>query len=234
MSAALQSRAEVEKLARALGADPEDLDGLDHAAADVIRDLRHTITDALYEADRHHFARVAAVAKAVPVALAAKLAEHALGPLLTARVAGLVDTDLACNLARRLPPDFLAQIAVQLDPRQATAILSCLPTDVVVAGAVELDERGEHVAMSMFVGHLSDAALNATVEILSAEALLTVGFLIEAPERLDGVFAHLSDERVEDVIALATAEERWDELAGIHAHLGAEQRARAERLRHAA
>jgi hypothetical protein len=234
MSIAIQARAEVEKLARALGAHPDDLGDLADAHPHDIRGLRHAVTDSLYEADRHHFARVAAVAKAVPVALAAKLAEHALGPLLAARVAGLVDTDLACNLARRLPPDFLAHIAVQLDPRQATAILSCLPADLVAAGARELDERGEHVAMSMFVGHLSDGTLHATVDVLSDEALLTVGFLIEAPERLDAVFAALPDERIEAIIALAAEQDRWDELEGIHEHLGPQQRARAERLRDAA
>jgi hypothetical protein len=234
MSSTLQARAEVEKLAQALNADPDDLGDLDAADPRDIRALRHTITDSLYEADRDHFARVAAVAKAVPVSMAAKLAEHALGPLLAARVAGLVDTDLACNLARRLPPDFIAQIAVQLDPRQATAILGCLPADLVAAGARELDERGEHVAMSMFVGHLSDGALHTTIEVLSDEALLTVGFLIEAPERLDDVFAQLPDERIEAIIALAAEQDRWDELEGIHAHLGPQQQARAERLRDAA
>jgi hypothetical protein len=226
--------AEVEKLARALHADPQQLAALEALAPGDIRALRHAVTDALLEADQHHFSRVAEAARVLPIAVAAKLAEKALGPLLAARVAALIELEHTLDLVARLSPGFLADVALELDPRQAHDLIAALPAGPISAAAAELDRRHEHVAMSMFVGHLSDGALHSTVEVLSDEALLTVGFLIEAPERLDDVFAQLPDARIEAIIALAAAEDRWDELEGIHAHLGPQQQARAERLRDAA
>ena len=55
---------------------------LDSVLPADIRRLRGQVAEALFEADRHLFARVAALSKAAPVAIAAKLAEHAFSPLL--------------------------------------------------------------------------------------------------------------------------------------------------------
>ncbi len=52
MSAALESRAEVAKIARLLALDPAQLDYLEPAPADALRRLRDQITDALFDGDR--------------------------------------------------------------------------------------------------------------------------------------------------------------------------------------
>ena len=125
----MNARAEVEKLARVLHVDPARLEALEGCAPEAIRELRTATTDALFEADRHHFVRVAAAAKVIPASLAAKLAEHALGPLLAARVAGLIEPEQGQDLARRLPPSFLADVAVELDPRHAETCWPACPRD---------------------------------------------------------------------------------------------------------
>ena len=226
--------AEVEKLARALHADPQQLAALEALAADDIRALRHAVTDALLEADQHHFSRVADAARALPIAVAAKLAEKALGPLLAARVAALIELERTLDLVARLSPGFLADVALELDPRQAHDLIVALPAGPISAAAAELDRRGEHVAMSMFVGHLSDEALHATVAVLSDDALLRVGYLLEAPERLDAIFARLPDDRIDAVVALAAREGRWAELTGITDELGPAQQLRVAALLRAA
>ena len=230
----MRAAAEVEKLARALHADPQRLAALEALAPHDIRGLRHAVTDALLDADQHHFTRVAEAAKALPTAIAAKLAEKALGPLLAARVAALLSADQTLDLVCRLPPAFLADVALELDPRQAHDLIVALPAGPISAAASELDRRGEHVAMSMFVGHLSDEALHATVRKLSDDALLRVGYLLEAPERLDAIFAELSDERIDALVALAAREDRWTELMGITDELGQAQKLRVATLLRAA
>jgi len=228
MSAALHSSAEVEKLARCLATDPERLAALEACPPRALRKLRHQVGDHMLDADRRAFARAAAAASSVPAALAAKLAEKALGPLLTARVASLVDEHRIMGIVKRRPDVFLAEVAVELDPRHARHVLLSIPPDRMADIAAELDRRGEHVAMSGFVAYLTPDALTAVVSVLSADALLRVGYLLEAPERLDGIVAGLSDESLTEVVELAAAEDRQDELAGICSHLKARQRRRVE------
>jgi hypothetical protein len=226
----MTARAEVEKLARALEVDPGRLAALEGEAPADIRALRHAVADALFEADRRHFLRVAAAARVIPVALAAKLAEHALGPLLAARVTGLIDPSQARDIARRLSPGFLAEVAVRLDPRHAAEVIAGIPAQLIARTAAELEDRGEHVAMGLFVAHVADEALAATIDVLSDDALLRVGYLLEAPERLDSIVASLPDERIECLIVIAWDDDRWDELLGLGLHLGDEQRARVVAL----
>jgi len=227
MSAALHSRAEVEKLARCLTTDPERLTALEQCSPKDLRKLRHQVGDHLLEADHTAFARAAAASSAVPAAIGARLAVKALGPLLTARVAALVDEDKVMGIVRRLPDAFLADVAVELDPRHARHVLLGIAPERMAAAAAELDRRGEHVAMSGFISYVTPEALNAVVDVLSADALLRVGFLLEAPERLNGIVSGLSDECLVEILELAAAEGREDELDGIQQHLKARQ---AERL----
>lgn len=231
MTAELRSRAEVEKLARCLGTDPDRLAALETCTPKDLRKLRHQVGDHLLEVDRTPFARAAAAASAVPAAIGARLAEKALGPLLTARVAALVDEDKVMGIVRRLPTSFLADVAVELDPRHARHVLLGIAPERMADAAAELDRRGEHVAMSGFVSYLTPEALSAVIDILSADALLRVGYLLEAPERLNGIVAGLSDECLTEIIELAATEGREDELDGIQAHLKPRQAKRLDGLR---
>lgn len=232
MSAELRSRAEVEKLARCLGTDPDRLSGLEACTPKELRKLRHQVGDHLLEVDRTPFARAAAAASAVPAAIAARMSEKALGPLLTARVAALVDEDKVIGIIRRLPDTFLADVAVELDPRHARHVLLGIAPERMADAAAELDRRGEHVAMSGFVSYLTPEALSAVIDVLSADALLRVGYLLEAPERLNGIVASLSDECLIEIVELAAAEGRESELDGIQEHLKPRQAQRLDALRH--
>lgn len=230
MSPAAASRAELIKLARLLDTPPERLAGLEGVSATALRKLREQTADALFEADRPHFERVVAAARVVPGSLAARLTERALGPLLGARAAALLEPGQAVDLARRLSPGFLADLAVRLDPRRAGEQIGGLPADLVAEVAEELCRRREHVAMAGFVGHLDDDALFATLAVLDEDALLGIGFLMEDPQRLRAIVALLPDERIVGLIALSEEESRVDELLEVVSRLGKRERARAARL----
>ena len=230
MSPAAPGRAELIKLARLLDTPPERLAGLDGVPPAALRKLREQIADALFEADRPHFERVVAAAKVIPGPLAARLTERALGPLLGARAATLLEPSQAAEMARRLSPTFLADLAVRLDSRHAGQQIGGLPAELVAEIAAELCRRREHVAMAGFVGHLDDEALLATLTVLDDDALLGIGFLMEDTQRLRAIVTLLPDERIAGLIALAEDEGRVDELIEVVSRLGKRQRARAVRL----
>ena len=127
----MRTQAEIEKLAVLLGAPAAGFAYLEPLGEDAVRALREAATDRLFDADRGLFDRLAAGATIVPDALAATLSEKAFGPLLSARMTAAVDPKKAVSVSRRLPHDFLADVAVELDPRRAAAVLRGLAPEHV-------------------------------------------------------------------------------------------------------
>lgn len=197
------------KLARLLGMPPARLDSLEALAPAEVRVLRERATDALYAADGHRFHRVALASRLPPVALTTFIAQHAFGPLLCARVAGLLDTRLAVEIACRLPTPFVADLAVELDPRRARDVIAALPPRRIAEVAAELTVREEYIAMGRFVGFMTDAAIEACFEVIDDTSLLWISYFVEAKDRLDHVVGLLAEERVRGAIRAATAADLW-------------------------
>jgi hypothetical protein len=226
MSAALATRSEILKLARTLGVEPEELEMLAAAPAADVRALRERVADDLFAADRALFERAAALAGKVPTGLAATLAQHALGAPLAARTAGLLDARQAADFARRLPPEFLADIAQALDLRQVGDVLPEIRPGQIAAVARVLVAREEWVTMGAFVGLLDDRALDAALVELGPEALLRTGFVMEDKDAIDGILARIGDGELRTIMAAATEHGLWAEALDLAVHAGDEQRAR--------
>ena len=205
----LAGHAEVLKLARLLSTDVERLDYLEGLEPEEIAMLRDRASDSLYAADGHRFHRVALASRLPPVALTTFIAQHAFGPLLCARVAGLLDTRLAVEIALRLPTTFVADLAVELDPRRARDLIAALPPYRIAEVAEELTERREYIAMGRFVGFMTDAALKACFEVIDDASLLWISYFVEAKERLDHVVGLLPERRIRSAIRAATAGDLW-------------------------
>lgn len=226
MSAALDARAEVAKLARLLGADEGRFEGLAALPVEDLRTLRDQVTDVLYDSDSAALKRAAAGARVIPGAVAATISEKAFGPVLCARIAGMVDTGRAVDVAKRLPIPFLADVAVAMDPRRAVDVIGAIPTDHIVAVAAELGRRDEHVTMGSFVGHLDDAAIYACFAVLDDADLLRTGFLMDDKQRLDTVIGLLPQERLEGIVAAAHEHQLWAQAIDLLEHLSAEHHGR--------
>lgn len=205
----LEGHAEVMKLARLLGTPVERLVYLEALEPAGVRLLRERATDSLYAADGHRFRRVALASRLPPVALTTFIAEHAFGPLLCARVAGLLDTRLAVEIAMRLPTTFVADLAAQLDPRRARDLIAALPPHRIAEVAAELTVRREHIAMGRFVGFMTDAAIVACFGVIDDASLLWISYFVEAKERLDHVVGLLDEQRVRSAIRAATGADLW-------------------------
>ena len=204
MSRASESRAEAAKLGRLLGAnDPKALAFLLPVPASELRDYREAITDLLYDDDRELLQRAADAARLLPARTLAAIGERALGPLICARLTGLLDPHRAAEISDHFTVDFLARLAAELDPRRAVEVVRAITADSVVAVSAEMAANGEHVAMGRFVAYLDDAALSGCIETLSDEDLLRVAFVMEGEERLPSVFKMVGAERAERMLAAA-------------------------------
>ena len=127
MSEALEARAEILKLARVLGREAGDLDYLEQIPSADIRALREQVTDVLFRAHGQALSRLAAASKLLPVGLVATIGERAFGPVLSARMTGMLEPARAVEMAAKLPVTFLADVAVNLDPRRASEVIAKIP-----------------------------------------------------------------------------------------------------------
>ena len=187
MTDALDTEAEVLKLARLLQCDPERLSYLERVPAQDIRVLREQVTEMLFTAHDAVLRRLAAASRLLPVGVVASISQRAFGPVLSARIASLLEPQRAVKIAARLPTDFLADVAVELDPRRARDVLAGMPTSQLAAVTGELARRGEYVTMGSFVGHLRDEALAAAIETLDERARQQTALVVEDRQRLDEI-----------------------------------------------
>ncbi|RSD16547.1 hypothetical protein [Amycolatopsis eburnea] len=225
MTADYASRAEILKLARVLGVEHERLEYLARVDADDLKAFREQVTDTLFDANSAVLQRMALAARLLPGAVLAKIAEKVFGPLLCARIAGLVDVSRGVDVAKRLHPRFLAEVAAELDPRRASAIISRIPLDTVLAVAAELARREDWITLGRFVGHLPDPTVRRALEQIDDPGLLRIAFVLDDKSRIDHVVGLLPAHRLGRLLTAAGAdEELWDPALDLLTHLSAERR----------
>ena len=204
MSRTSESRAETAKLGRLL--QVEDLQALAFllpVPAPELRNYREAVTELLYDDDHELLQHAADAARLLPARTLATIGERALGPLICARLTGLLEPRRAAEISDHFTVDFLARLAAELDPRRAAEVVSAITTDTMVAVSTAMAANGEHVAMGRFVAYLDEAALNRCVEALGDEDLLRVAFVMEGEERLTSVVEMIGAERTERMLAAA-------------------------------
>lgn len=230
MRSSAGAHAETARLARVLGLEgPEALAFLSEVPAAELRRYREDMIDLLFEGDQAAFQRLARAARLVPPRTAALIGERALGPLLCARVTGLVEPTRAAQIACHFSVDFLARVAAELDPRRAVEVITAMAPDTVGAVAAAMAQAGEHVAMGRFVAYLDRAAIAACAARLDDADLLRVSLVLEGEERLDVVAEVLGAHRTSALLAEAGALGLAEEASELLGHLSARNRALIER-----
>jgi hypothetical protein len=220
----LQAHAEVVKLARVLGREPDQLAYLERLSPDELRQLRDGVTETLYDAHGSSLRRLAAASRLLPAGLTATIGQRAFGPLLSARLAGLLDTDKAVEVAAKLPPPFLADVAVELDPRRASELIAGISPELIGQVTAELVARHEYVAMGRFVGHLGDKAIVAALGTMDDHTLLQVAFVLEDKDELSRLLAKVPRRRSAGIIRAAAEHDLWLEALDLLNHLSGRQR----------
>jgi hypothetical protein len=220
----LQAHAEVLKLARILGRDPDTLAYLERLPPEDLRQLRDNVTEALYDAHVGSLGRLAAASRLLPAGLTATIGQRAFGPLLSARLAGMLETDKAVEVAAKLPPPFLADVAVELDPRRASDLIAKIAPALIGQVTAELTARREYVTMGRFVGHLSDDSVDAAMARMDDEAVLQVAFVLEDRGQLSRLLGRLPKGRSAGIIDAAAREGLWLEALDLLNHISNRQR----------
>lgn len=222
-SRALDAEAERRKLAHVLGVGTERLAMLDPVPADQLATLRGQVTEALFQADKHYFTRVATLSKTVPVAVSAKITELALPPLLAARTAELLEPAKAMELVARLSDSYVADVSAALDPARSPQLIGAIPPDRISTISKELARREEWVVIGGFACIISEDALRATVSDLDGEQLLRIGFVLDDVNKIDTINDFLTDQQVDAMLAAGVELELWAELADQLEHLSGER-----------
>ena len=199
-------QAEITKLARLLGVAEKKIEFLMVEDVASLRALRKACSVSMFQGDVKMFTRLAAASKLMPSALAAIIAHKAIGPVLNARVAGLVDPDKAVDISKRLPIPFLADVSAQIDPRSAGAVLRKMPVQINVDVGMELVRRKEYITLARFVEDITDECIRAIVAKLPDDAILRIGAYVESNQRMDELIGMLSDARLRDTMRAAVAE----------------------------
>ncbi|MBO0769253.1 MAG: hypothetical protein J2O48_11280 [Solirubrobacterales bacterium] len=219
----LERNAEVQRIARLLSTDQQELAYLSAVSSEDLRALREQVTSLLFD-DQSLLAGLASASKLLPASLNASLGEKVFGALLCARIAGLLEPDRAVELASRLPQSFLADVAVQLDPRRVAAILAKIPPDTVGAITKILIEREEWVAMGQFYAFLPDASIAAALAVATPISLLRIALVLDDKSRLSHVLKLAGVDKVEQVRKAAEANGLAEQAAGLSDWLSPEQR----------
>jgi hypothetical protein len=212
LTASLEVKGEILKLARLLRRDPAEFEYLEQVPAADIRLLREQVTDVLFDANGPALGRLATASKLLPIKVVAIIGEHAFGPILAARIAGLLEPERAVQMANTMPIEFLADVAIELDPRRASAVIALIAPPRTADITRVLLRREDYVTMGRFVAHLSDEAIRAAIDVMSDEELLRVAFVLESRDGLAHLVALLPQSRLDSVIDAGAREGMWAEL----------------------
>ena len=203
----LRSRIEVAKLARELDVAESELSYLADASASDLRELRRVTGAALFG---RHEARAKLLASAngiLPMAVAAKISERALGAALSARVAGVMEPEAAARLAGHLSPGFLVDLAARLDPTRVGPIVAQLPEDTVLDVARRLLAAKDMVTLARFVAVVDPAIVAQVAERADSTELLQMVLYTEDGAALGVLAQRLPEAALVGMLEVADDEE---------------------------
>jgi hypothetical protein len=215
------------RIARLLAVAPGDVRGLDDVPDADLRALHDQISESYFAAGREGFAKVAALSRVLPSAVAGRLAERFLPPVFGARTAELLDPAKAADLVSTISVRYLADLSVALDPTRSRPVVRALPARRVAEVAAELFRRGEYLAMAEFAGTVTADALLAAIEVADGRDLVEVVALIAWNDEIDRVFGRLPVDKIDAILAEIIDSDRWDDADAVLGRLPAAARNRA-------
>ena len=199
----LEVRIEIAKLSADLGVPEDDLAFLRRRDAEAVRALRDLVRTSVADRNAERVERLGSLTKLAPTGVAAKVAQHAFGPALSARVAGSVAPADAVRLASHLPPAFLAELSAWLEPTRVAPIVERLPDELLVDIGRRLLAAGQYGALARLVAVVSPALAARVVEPATGEQLLQIALFADDPTLIESVAERLSDEQLSGIVAAA-------------------------------
>ncbi|MFE3986076.1 hypothetical protein ACFXPR_16475 [Nocardia tengchongensis] len=163
---------EITKLARVLRVSPDRINYLEAAPARELRQIRAEMIEAAMARNAHGLRRIAATARVLPATVVAKITERNRSPLLTALLAGVMDSDQVAGVARHLSPEYLVEVVRYSDPASGSSNFEQLPDRTLQAICTVLTTEGDFVTLGYVFEKISTAVLAREVNRLDDSALL--------------------------------------------------------------
>jgi hypothetical protein len=226
----LLQHVEMVKLAHDLGVGVAEVEFLSALTDEDLARLRGAVNHALFAPHEARFARMAGLGRHVPSALAARGAQHALGPLIAARVAAVTDPELAVRLVGHLSIGFLARMTPFINPARVADIVARLPEDVVIATGERLVASKEYIPLGRFVAHVDLATSLQVVRAAPPRDLLRVAIFTDDRDALDRIIAEVEEEVLAAVLTEAAAAGDIDDALTLLASLAVDSRLRVVRV----
>lgn len=171
-------------MARILHCNPEELQGLDGLDNAQLSHLRKHIDARLSLEGQTALRGLTAAGRMVPARLSAKIAEKALGPVITAEMARKLEPGRSGKVACHLSPSFMADVARYLPAEESSSLLNGLPIEILRVVTHELARRGETIVLATLVAKLPTEAIVALASELDAETLADTALLTDDPAPL--------------------------------------------------
>ena len=131
----------------------------------------------------------------LPDYLKARLAEHTLGPKVTAYLLSYIPVGRAVKVARLTSERFLIRVAHHLPPEQAAPILQGLSEEVLLNVGRQLLAEGQYQLLSQFLDHMAERRVARLAERLGdVQQIVKLAHGMRNQERLVGAARFLSDE----------------------------------------
>ncbi|MGV9817390.1 hypothetical protein [Nocardia xishanensis] len=203
---------QVIKLARTLRVPVDDLEYLADVPDMELRQFRMQVADMLFDHQSYGLRRMARAAKIIPTPILVKLVDRHHNALLAAKMSAVLDPGHAVEVAKRLPVDFLADIAAQLDARRAATIIAGLPPATVRAVAERLAARGDWITLGDLMSSVSDDAARATVAALDGLALTRTAFLVDEAAQLERFVGLVPESKLADMLSATADHDLWAEF----------------------
>ncbi len=204
---------ELLRLARMLHCHPEDLRPLETLDTAELLHLRRAIDARLSREGQAALRGLTAAGKMVPARLSAKIAEKALGPVITAEMARKLEPGRSGKIACHLSPAFMADVARYLPAEDSGALLLGLPVSILRVVTHELAHRGETIVLATLVARLPTPTIVELAAELNAETLADTAMLMDDPAPLAGALSefapavladaagYLPDDRIVEIIS---------------------------------
>ncbi len=205
-------RAELLLMARMLHCSPESLSMLLVYSDTELRHLRRQIETRLSREGQAAVVNLSAAGRMLPARLSAKIAERALGPVITAEMARRLDSTQSGKVACHLSAGFMADVARYLPAEESASLINGLPIEILRLVTHELARRGETIVLATLVASLHTEAIVALASELDAETLADTALLMPDPAPLAaalGRFApavlaqaarYLPDQKIAEII----------------------------------
>ena len=226
----LLQHVELVKLAHDLGVDLEDVEFLGSLTEGDLSRLRGAVNHALFAPHETRFARMAGMGRHVPLALAAKGAQLALGPLIAARVAAVTDPELAVRLVGHLDVGFLARMTPYIDPAKVAGIVARLPRDVVVATGEKVLEARDYIPLGRFVAHVDVDTAVEVARTAPPEDLLQIAIYTDDRDALGRMINRIDEEVLGEVLTYAAEAGAIDDASTLLALIPVDARLRVVRV----